>query len=181
MSVTDDIEKVFTGSVPKDVVASVLARIMRRAMAEALVTVANEGETYIAGSQLRNAVGGYLDLHAKDKGLRRAEDETDDQLRDRLRTPPKAITPQAIVEALQAIVGDVGDVLLVELPLDAAFFNRESFFFDYQAWFGGGRGVVIAFIPAEADAKSAAEDALRSKVAAGKLWMVYEYEVGYGD
>lgn len=178
---TDDIEKIFTGSVPKDVVASVLARIMRRAMAESLVTIDNEGETYIAGSRVRTAVAGYMDLHAKDRGLRRAEDETDDQLRERLRKPPQAITPEAIVAALQAIVGDVGDVLLIELPLDAAYYDRESFFYDYRAWIGGGRGVVIAFIPAEADAKNAAEDALRSKVAAGKLWFVYEYEVGYDD
>jgi hypothetical protein len=64
---------------------------------------------------------------------------------------------------------------LIELPLHGAFYDTFSFYDTPEARWGGGRGVVIAVIPDTASAKSSVSDALRSKVAAGKIWFVQEY------
>lgn len=186
MSTVDDIEQIYTASVPQDVTASDLGKIIRRAIAEALGVVSTEADGYVDGSRLRTAVGGYLDLHAMDRGLRRQDGETDDQLRERLRKPPAAVTISAIRDAVNAIIGDAGPVIIVELPRSSLYLDRAgeppylpetqyAMCLDRGRRCGGGRGVVIALIPSSANAVQSVSDALRSKVAAGKLWLVQEY------
>lgn len=114
--------------------------------------------------------------------------ETDEQFYQRLRLPQSAVTPRAIVGALQNIVGDVnthGPVILIEIPQHAAFADRaggsflgqfDGGFYDRGLRIGGGRGVVVILIPASADAMASVSDATRLLVSAGKIWLVEEYQ-----
>lgn len=182
VDVIEDLIAVYKGSLPPDLMADPIARDIAEAVATVLAASEEEIARLAAGSQISTAVGAFLDQHAKDRGLRRQFGETDEQLRARLQRPPQAGTPSAIREALQLIVGDVdtfGPVILVELPKESAYFDRLSFFFNRDDRFGAGRGVVIALIPTASDALASCSDALRSKVSAGKLWLVQEYESGY--
>jgi hypothetical protein len=191
MSDVDDIVRVYAGSVPPDVMVDVGADVAY-AIATVLAAAKAEADRLFAGAVLGTAVGDFLDLHARDRGLRRQDGETDDQLRERLRTPPKAGTVSAIGDAVQQIVGDVvtvGPVLVIEIPRQGWFFDKDSALFDvsYRVQrtglnpvycsnrFGGGRGVVVVLIPAAADAVAAVTDAVRTKVSGGKLWLVQEY------
>ncbi len=168
---------VYRSSVPPDITADDIGDSIKETVATMLATVAEESQRLIDGSRLRTAVGAFLDLHAQDRGLRRQEDETDDQLRERLRTPPRAGTVSSIIEAVtQVIDGDDNDVILIELPRQGAFFTRESFFDrHHRGRMGGGRGVVIVLIPASADALESVMDVVRTKVSGGKIWFVQEY------
>ncbi len=170
-----DLVVVYKGAVPRDLMASDIGVDIANVIAEVLVRANSEVERLSAGAHLSTATGLFLDVHARDRGLRRQDGETDDMLRARLRKPPLAGTVPAIMEALEAIVGE-NNVIIVELPRHSMYFDREMCM-DRGIRAGGGRGVVIALIPASADAVSAVSDALRSKVSAGKIWLVEEYTV----
>lgn len=186
MSVIDDLVQIYSGSVPQDIVASQIGVDIAYTIATILSRAEEEQAVYIAGSHLGTATGLFLDAHAKDRGLRRQDGETDDQLRERLRTPPKAGTRSAILAAVQQIVGSA-QVIMIELPRDGAYydrgedaapapsFNAKRAFFDRAARYGAGRGVVIVLIPESADAVESVSDALRTKVSAGKIWLIQEY------
>lgn len=190
MSVVEELEQIFSTSVPQDITSSELGRELRRAMAETLAMVSAESDALILGSQLRNAVGRFADLHAKDRGLRRQAGETDQQLYERLRKPPSAVTLEAIKSALEVIVGAAGPVVIIELPRRSLYLDRAVLYgtpsndpetqyamcLDRSNRCGGGRGVVVALIPSSANAVDSVTDALRSKVSAGKLWLVHEYD-----
>ena len=180
---SDDIEKIFTGSVPQDITASALAKVLRKAMAEALMRVSMEGDGFVMGAHLGDAVGAYLDLHARDRGLRRATDETDDQLRERLRIPPAAVTVSAIRTAILNILGLTSGVYIVELPKHSLYYDRAAAepnthpnSYDRGSRLGGYRGVVVVLIPSGTGAISSIQDAVRKKIAAGKSFIVEEYD-----
>lgn len=91
----------------------------------------------------------WLELHAGDQGTRRAGGEPDAVLRQRLVTPPDAITRAALLRLAQAIVtaaGVSGTVDMVEFPRDAAYLGTYS-----QNTGTGGTflrtGDVVTFIP----------------------------------
>jgi hypothetical protein len=172
--VIEDLVKVYKGAVPKDITASPLGVDIAYTIATMLNFAEQESARLTRGAHLGTATGMFLTQHAKDRGLRAQGGETEDQLRERLRFPPAAGTVSAIIAAVKTIIADAGDVFLIELPKDAIYLNR-SFCFNRGHRIGGGRGVVIALIPASANAKSSIVDALRSKVSAGKLWLVEEY------
>lgn len=174
MAVIDDLYRIYVGSTPPDVTATALGEDLGYVIAEVFSVAYSEIQRLIAGSSLSTAVGTFLELHAKDRGLRKQSGETEDQLRERLRKPPLAGTVPAILSAVTAIVGNAGQVILIELPLSSAYYDRDSFY-DRAERAGGGRGVVIVIIPASANAKNAVIDAVRSKVSAGKIWRVEEY------
>lgn len=178
----------YRGATPQDVTSSELGLDVAYTIAEILARSEEEVYRYVAGASLNTAIGAYLDLHARDRGLRRQDGETDDQLRERLRIPPRAGTVAAILEAIEAIVGD--GVILIELPRKSMYYDRNELitgslpgvmlrtppcFYDRGGRCGGGRGVVIALIPASADAVASVTDALRTTVSAGKIWLVQEY------
>jgi hypothetical protein len=170
----NDLVKVIRKSLPADVTTSDIGQAIATTIATVLAQAEGEVTRLSLGIHLGTATGLFLDQHAKDRGLRRQGGETDDQLRERLRTPPAAGTVSAIVDAVSAIVGGL-PIYIIELPKDSLYFDREFFFDIPSTYIGGGRGVVIALIPASANAAASVSDALRSKVSAGKLWLVEEY------
>lgn len=278
----EDLFRVYKSALPPDLTEDGLPRDLAYSIAEIMAIAEAETARLTRAARVGTAVGIDLEAHARDRGLRKQENESDDQLRARLQRPPQAITKGAILSAielvvagayratlelatvvagtdwntvleaidtgvdgnlitLQAIAGsatsfsEVGSTVtvtfdegsddvqslerlinensslirvraagseqdyepiagddefgpsafsggadplpcfVVELPMDGAFFDSYAFYDTAEARFGAGRGVVIAIIPDEADAKTSAEDALRSKVAAGKIWFVQEY------
>lgn len=175
LDVINDLISLYKNSVPGDLTSDQIGEDIAATLATILAEAEEEVSRLAAGVHLGTATGLFLDQHAKDRGLRRQDGETDDQLRERLRVPPRAGTVSAILDALEQIIGNAGDVFIIELPKDAFFFDRQSAFFDRGCRFGGGRGVVIALIPQSANARAAITDALRSTVSAGKIWFVEEY------
>lgn len=120
------------------------------------------------------ADGAYLELHARQVGLHKQASESDEALRARIQTPPLAITPDLILQALQQIVNTNGggQVFLIELPQSGIFLSRHGYLSRGRRL---GQNMVIALIPASADCLSACTDALRAKRAAGKKYKVLEY------
>lgn len=121
-----------------------------------------------------HADGAYLELQARQTGLNKQFGESDDALRTRIQSPPFAITPDLILEAIQLIIdGSTGGVVrMIELPRDGAYSSR-SFFLRRGARMGSS--VVIVLIPEISDRLSAASDALRAKRAGAKDYLVQEY------
>lgn len=121
-----------------------------------------------------HADGAYLELQARQVGLFKQVNESDSALRTRIRTPPLAITPDLILQAIQQIVDAAGGglVFMIEIPRDAAYVNRS---FANRGYRIGGASMIIVLIPASANCLSACTDALRAKRAAGKLYRVEEY------
>lgn len=104
--------------------------------------------------------------------------EGDPSLRTRIQSPPEAVTPDLIVEALQDIVDLYGGgrVYLVELPRDGFRYGRKQAWRRGWRWGSSERGTVIALIPmAAAGALGPCTDALRVKVTAGKGYLVQLY------
>jgi hypothetical protein len=173
MSEVDNLFQVYRSSVPPEVTATPLGEDIGYALAEMFNLAKQEVERLNAGANLGTSTGLFVDAHANDRGLRRQEDETDDQLIDRLRKPPLAGTVAAIIEAVDAIVGD-GKTIIIELPRQSMYVSRHMGL-NRGHRMGAGRGVVVVLIPASADALESVRDAVRSKIAAGKLYIVEEY------
>lgn len=124
---------------------------------------------------ISRADGTYLELHARQSGLFKQDNEGDEALRIRIQTPPLAITPDFIIQAIQQIV-DVsggGEVFMIELPRDSAYLDRGAFM-DRGARIGGSTMIIVQ-VPLSADIRLAALDSLRARRAAGKLYAVEEY------
>lgn len=185
--VIEDLVKVYKGASPPDVWSSPLGLDLAYTCATVMALAQEECERLTNGAILGTATGLFADLHAKNLGLSRQDGETDGQLVPRLQNPPKAGTVGAIIEAVEVIVDTdtYGPVFLIELPRHAMFLSGTTpvnpydidypFFHDRGHRMGGGRGVVIVLIPESADALASVRDAVRSKVSAGKLWLVEEY------
>ncbi len=124
-------------------------------------------------TQIATASGKFLEQHARDRGLRKLLGETDDQLRARLQLPPTAGTTSSILDALKTLMG-IDEIYLVELPRRSMYYDRE-FCFDRGVRMGGGRGVVIAIIPASLNLAASALVVVRTKASAGKIGQVEEY------
>lgn len=181
MATLEDLVQIYVRSVPPDLTSSDVGMDVAYAVASIFARAAEEGARLTAGAILGSATGAFMDLHLKDRGLRRQGDETDAQAYERARLPPKAGTVAAILETVEAIVDSSETVFLIELPRQGAFFSSTTspidypFFHDRGDRMGGGRGVVVVLIPASASAADSVRDAVRSKVSAGKLWLVEEY------
>jgi hypothetical protein len=116
----------------------------------------------------------YLELAARSVGLFRQDGETDDALRARVQTPPLALTPDLILQAVQQIVdtNGGGQVFMLELPRDALYLDRRCYL-DRDSHVGDT--MIIVRIPASADCLVAVTDAVRAKRAAAKSFLVQEY------
>lgn len=121
--------------------------------------------------------GPYLEALARGDGLFIQSGESDEALRERIRTPPLAVTPDLILQALQQIVDGVGggQVFLIELPARSPYFSRSGFL-NRRSRMGSSNGqLVIALVPLASGAASSVAAALASKVTAGKSTLVEEY------
>jgi len=190
--VVADLVTVYRAGVPGDIASD--RRSLDEAYATAAVFSAVEGTLadWDRACRIMTSSGVALDAIARDHGLSRQVGESDDALRARLRVPPSAGTASAIAAALQPIVdaGGGGQIFLVQLPRDGAFFARcrlsmkssiqrsstgSAFLGRGKRMSGGPVRMVVALIPASADCLSSATDALRSKVSAAKAYLVQEY------
>jgi hypothetical protein len=122
------------------------------------------------------ADGSYLELQARQVGLRKQSSENDDALRARVQTPPLALTPDLILQAIQQIVDSNGGgpVFMIEIPRDGLYLSRRQWLSRDEHV---GDTVVVVRIPASANCLAACTDALRAKRAAGKGFLVQEYTV----
>lgn len=122
------------------------------------------------------ADGSYLELQARQVGLFKQSTETNEALRARIQTPPLALTPDLILQAIQQIVdtNGGGQVFMIELPRDSMYLNRDSFLSRDVLI---GNTMVIVQIPASAHCLAACTDALRAKRGAGKKYLVQEYDI----
>lgn len=171
--IVDGLLQLYRSSVPGDVASS--ARNLDEANALAEMAAVGEGQAvgWAREARLSNSHGIWTDQHAKDRGTSRQSDETDDELKGRLRTAPKAITEESIQDALDAIADPA---YLVAVP------RTHGAFADSDGWCDADSRVTphnvrctVALIPASANAKPAALEALRSKVPAGHFYSVEEF------
>jgi|SRR5688572_705957 len=83
------------------------------------------GQTIITGAEgATSSTPDWLNQHARDRGTSRQLGETDDELAERLRNFPDAVTRPALLGAAQTIIdnaGVVGDVTMIELRRERAF------------------------------------------------------------
>lgn len=123
----DNLYVVFKGAVPPDVTASPIGEDIAWTLAAMFEAAETEIQTLEAGSVLTTAAGKYLDLHARDRGLRRQGGEDDPTLKERLIYPPQAVTAPAILESVQAAVDGAGGgrVFMYTLPRDSAFYATD--------------------------------------------------------
>lgn len=85
-----------------------------------------EVSTFISQSYILDAVGVWLDQHARDRGYYRQEGETDAVLRERIRNPLDVLTRPVVLYAVNAILGTEGSptgAALVELRQARGFFQ----------------------------------------------------------
>jgi hypothetical protein len=71
----------------------------------------------------------WLEQHAKDRGTRRQDGESDAALRSRLRTFSDALTVEAVMDAAQQVIdaaGVIGDVHMLELRRDRAYLGKNG-------------------------------------------------------
>jgi hypothetical protein len=95
------------------------------AFAEIFCHAADQVGYWQAMSFLLKANGFWLDQHARDRGTRRQENESDEALAARLRTFEDAVTAPALEDVVQAILdaeGIIGDAAIMELRRDKAYF-----------------------------------------------------------
>lgn len=274
----EDLVRIYVGAVPRDVFDTALGTDIAYTLSSMFNIAQQEILRLKNGANLSTATGLFLDLHARDRGLRRQNGETDDQLRERLKRPPLAGTVPAILTSLAPIVGvkatldlnplttncetviqakqrgedgnlvsirfvadgigtgtlskddpiDIkaltfhyqsgvttvanfetsvassdlievkttdpsgtlsspGDTfpktylgggynqaIIIELPKQSAYYDM-GFCFDRGVRMGGYRGLVVVLIPLAANARTAVSDMVRSKVSAGKVWLVEEF------
>ncbi len=174
--VVEELKAVFRSGLPQDVASVARDDEDVEAFAEIMAMAEGALSGWIRQSQIRTATGMWLEEHGHDQGLRKQFGETDQHFRARLRLPPTAGTRDAIFGAISELLGLSEDqVIVVELPRDAAYAGRS---------FCAGRGVrmgerrrqmVIVLIPASVGGLKSATDVLRTKVSAGKDYLVQEY------
>lgn len=92
----------------------------------------------------------WLQLHAMDRGTRRAAGEADDELKTRLRQYPDAVTRDALIGIAQSIVdaaGVVGTVALLEPRKDRLFMVQNTTMSGTGGTFTAGPGDEARFAP----------------------------------
>jgi hypothetical protein len=179
--VVEDLVKIFRGVVPQDVGSPDRSDNSDDvyALAEMMAIGECVSKNWQRMARVTYADGVYLELQAAQVGLFKQAGEGDPSLRQRIRTPPFAVTPDLILTALQSIVDAAGGgtVYLVELPRDGFRWSRKQCWSRGWRWASINHGIVIALIPASrAAVQGAVADALRAKVLAGKTSMVQLYQ-----
>lgn len=201
--VIEQLYQLYRQSVPPDIASQ--KRSLDEAWAIAAIFAMVEGVVQDWSRLIRigTSIGVALDALGGDRNLKRQAGELNSTYRARLQTPQTAGTPEAIVGALDQLVisagGVAGLVYLVQLPRDAAYFNRvaysrrgiatvyrpqssdtgvvtvarsAAFFNRGKRWGSATARAVIALVPAIYGIDTAALDLLRTKVSAGKFYAV---------
>ncbi len=201
-----DLVQVYRGAVPADIASANRSLDEAWSLAAIFASAYRTIATWAQGIYIYSASGSQLDAQGTNEGVSRQGGETDLTYQARLRVPPDAGTPLAILTSLQQIVDAVGGgpVFLLQLPADGAYasrafydrysirqsgqlhpdfedggvrvISRQSSTLSRGKRLSGGRvRMVIVLIPASAGALTSCTDALRSKVSAGKAYLVQEY------
>lgn len=129
MPLTSNEQKLFdfaVSSLPPWFVVRDRTREIMQSMAKIFGEAYYQADAYFDESLILQAVGIYLDQHARDRGTFRQTGELDASLRIRLRTVEDAVTLPVITTQVQAIIdseGIVGAPAFVELRLDRAYFG----------------------------------------------------------
>jgi hypothetical protein len=171
--VVADMKTLFRSGLPQDVASISRDDEDVEAFAEIMAMAEGEVAGFVMESVIATAHGVWLTQHGRDRGTRPLLGETDDQFRLRLQHPPTAGTTSAILAALIALMS-TDKIYLVELPRQSMYLNRSKGL-DRGHRMGGRQGVVIALIPASADAASSSLVILRTVASAGKAVKVEEY------
>ena len=130
-------------------------------------------KAWVEAAYLKTSTGDWLEQHAKDRSTRRQTQESDAALRERLRRVEDALTPSALLSAINAILaaeGVSGSAALIVLPRDQAFMGLSFASRGYRAGHPGRPHVLIVILPygTPAAAQGAIAEVLSSKSAAGK-------------
>lgn len=169
-NIVADMKSTFQGSSPQDIAA---LGIDIDPYAEIMALAEFQLSAWIRESSISTAHGMWLEQRGKDDGIRKQSGETDPQFRIRLRLPPTAGTLRAITEALNQLLPGF-TVYTEELPAKSVMCSR-SFGLSRGRRMGAGRGMVIAMVPAAANALAVVSDMVRAKASAGKVTLVQEY------
>lgn len=174
-----DLLIVARGGLPADVANPDRADIETTAACEVLMYVEGQTKGWVREARLSTSHGKYTDQHAKDRGTGRADNESDETLKERLRLPPSAVTVGAVEDALAALTDE--DIWVFQVPLDIGAVMGDGITEGSMTALDihDGRmmnihtGHVIAVVPAEV--ATAAEQVLRERVSAGKTYHVEEF------
>lgn len=175
MALTTDEQELFDlapANLPKELFRSSPQEPMQAA-AKLLGAARAQLKAWVDAAYLKTSAGDWLDQHAKDRSTRRQNGESDAALRERLRHVEDALTPSAILSAINAILtaeGVPGSAALVVLPSDQAFVGQCFASRGYRAGHPGRPHVLIVILPygTTAAVKSAIAEVLSTKSAAGK-------------
>ncbi len=127
MTTQDDLLEHARGAIPRHFSRPARPQEEMYAFAEIMETSHGVVEDWTLQTYIEDCEGIWLDAHAEDRALRRQTDETNDQLRERLRRPPDdAVTRPALLTAVQALLEAAGVVVapsMVEVRRDRGFFG----------------------------------------------------------
>jgi hypothetical protein len=170
------------GAVPGYFRSTERAREDLHAYAATMLLVDAIASQWLRMTEIGNAVGPWVDLHARDRGVRRQAGEGDDELIARLRTIDDAVTPAAllaIANAVLAAAGVAGSARMLELPRQGLYLGTSTAAIR-GCWnrglrlFRTGKPLVIVILPAGTPAAvvAAVSDAIRIAKAAGVFHIV---------
>lgn len=103
--VIEDLVQVYRGSTPPDITSTEWGEDIAYVLATVMAMAESESARLARGARLSTATGFFLIKHAEDHGLRKQDGETDEQQRARYATPPQAVTPTNILDAVKLVVG----------------------------------------------------------------------------
>ena len=93
----------------------------------------------------------FLNQHALDRGTSRQDGESDEALRERIRSVPEALTRPFLISAVTDIVSEAGEptsgIAMVELPRDQAFLGKQNPFTGTGGTFVDAGGGTFEFTP----------------------------------
>lgn len=174
--------QLYRGAVSADLASDDRGLDDAHALAGMMLLAEGEAMGWAREARLGTSHGIWTDQHGRDRGLSRQSGEEDDQFIARLRTSPKAITEQALRDAIQAVIdstgatGDDAKFFLVAIPL------THGAFCTVDAWCSADSRVTptsvrvtVALIPAALSIRSGVLDAMRSKMPAGHAFLVEEF------
>jgi len=134
---TEQMLQVIRGVLPPDEIpgdgSAPLAEAHYAALAAQGARVEEAVENTFATRHIEDAEGIWLDLHARDRGMTRQYDETDEVLSNRVRIAVEGVSPEAISKAVSSVL-DAGSACCGSMYCDtdhaegyAAFGFRETY------------------------------------------------------
>jgi hypothetical protein len=176
-----NLKAVYRSGLPQDVASVGRDDEDAEAFAEMACLSEQTIQSQVRQSQISTASGPWLDIRGDERNTPRQFGEGDDPYRGRLIVPPTAGTADAIIAALDGLLG-TDEVYLIQLPLEGVFGDADCYADgqDETSCLNSiNRGAVIALIPESDEALlPAALAALRQRASAGKVVAVMTYTIG---